>query len=256
MNETRDSRLEKRMTLGEHLEELRRRVIYALGGLLVGIVVAALFGQRLLDALKLSYVRAMSELNLTGELAVPAVTAGFTTYFYIALVAGVLIASPWIFYQLWMFISAGLYPHERRYVLYSVPFSAMLFLAGAMFFLFVASFPLMRFFVGFNRWLGVRPVIMLRDHISFMTRLMLVFGLAFETPLAVLVLAKAGLVTAKTLSRYRRHVIVCILVFAAVVTSPSPVDQVALALPMYLLFELGVLLAYVFASDKKADRQA
>jgi len=244
------------MTLGEHLEELRRRVIYTLGGLVVGIIVAALFGQRLLDALKLSYARAMSELNLAGDLAVPTVTAGFTTYFYVALVAGVLIASPWIFYQLWMFISAGLYPNERRYVLYSVPFSAMLFVSGAIFFLFVASLPLMRFFVGFNRWLGVRPVIMLKDHISFMTRLMLVFGLAFETPLAVLVLAKAGLVTANTLSRYRKHVIVCILIFAAAVTSPSPIDQVILALPMYLLFELGVLLAYLFASDRKADRRA
>ena len=155
-----------------------------------------------------------------------------------------------------MFIAAGLYAKERRYVLYSVPFSAMLFVGGAMFFLFVGSLPLMRFFVGFNRWLGVRPVIMLKDHISFMTRLMLVFGLAFETPLAVVVLAKAGLVTANTFSRYRKHVVVCILIFAAIVTSPSPIDQVALALPMYLLFELGVLLAYIFALDKKGDRRA
>ncbi len=198
----------------------------------------------------------MREGPAEDRLAIPSVTAGFVTYFGVALVAGLVLASPWIFYQFWMFVSAGLYRRERRYVTVAVPFSAGLFVAGAAFFLFVASTPLMRFFIAFNEWLGVRPVIMLRDHIRFITHLMLMFGLAFQTPIVVLLLAKMGLVTVKTLNHYRRHVIVGVLILAALMTSPSPVDQVLLAVPMWLLYELGVLLAYLLVERKRKEPAA
>jgi Tat protein translocase TatC len=189
------------------------------------------------------------------ELAVPAVASGFTTYFGVALIAGLVLASPWVFGQLWMFISAGLYKRERRYVYYAVPASAILFAGGALFFLFVVSVPLMRFFIAFNAWMGVKRVIMLKDHIHFVTRLMLVFGLAFQTPIVVFLLAKMGLVSLKTLNRYRRHVVIGSLILAAMLTSPSPIDQIALALPMWILYEAGVLLAYLFAFRKEREEK-
>jgi len=236
---------DSRMTLGEHLEELRRRLIYALAGLVAGVVLATALGNRLLKLLLYSYERVMTQASLDPALAVPNVTAGIGMYMNIALVAGLLVASPWVIYQLWMFIATGLYEKEKRIVRQTVPFSAALFLAGAAFFLFIASVPLLRFFVSFNRWLGVRHVIMLNEYIGFIGQTMLVFGLAFQTPLAVVVLSWVGLISLSQLNHYRRHVIIAVLVFAAVVTSPSPVDQIALAVPMYLLYELGVLLSYV-----------
>ena len=165
-------------------------------------------------------------------------------YMGMSLVAGLVIASPWVIYQLWMFVAAGLYPKERRLVRYSVPFSALLFLGGAAFFLFVTSVPLLRFLVGFNRWLGLRHVIMLDDYIDFITKMMLVFGLGFQLPLAVLVVSWVGLVQLRQLNHYRRHVLAAVVIFTAVVTY-SPVDQAVLSVPMWLLYELGVLLSYL-----------
>ena len=131
-------------------------------------------------------------------------------------------------------------------------FDIVVSLASAAFFLLAVSEYLLRFFIGFNKYLGVQPVITLQSHVSLMTSLMLVFGLAFQTPLVVVVLAKMGLVTMGTLNHYRRHVIVSILILAAFATSPSPVDQILLAVPMWLLYEMGVLLVYLFVS-KKSD---
>ena len=243
------------MTLGEHLEELRRRLIYALGGLVVGIALALMVGNRLMDLLLYSYQRVMTQSRLDPALAVPNVTSGITMYMSVSMVAGLLIASPWVIYQLWMFVAAGLYPREKRVVRWSVPFSAALFLTGAAFFLFVASVPLLAFLVNFNRWLGLRHVVMLNEYVGFVGRTMLVFGLAFQLPLVVLVLSWVGLVNWRQLNRYRRHVIVAVLIFAAIVTSPSPVDQVLLAIPMWLLYELGVLLAWLLVFRGRARSQ-
>ncbi len=242
-----------RMPLGEHLEELRRRLAYALIGLLVGTGIALALGKTLIDALALSYTRVMEQAGQDPRLAVPQVVTGFTTYLGVSMVAGFVIASPWILYQMWRFIADGLYRHERRMAMAAVPFSVILFAGGVAFFLLVAAMPLMQFFIGFNRWMGVRSVIMLGDHIRFITRLMLVFGLAFQTPLVVYVLYRTGIASRQGLHRYRRHVVVGSLVVAAVATSPSIVDQVALAIPVWLLYELGLLMTYVFPRRAPRD---
>jgi len=239
------------MTLGEHLEELRRRIIYALIGLVLGMVVALCFGKHIIAIIQRPYVRAMEQLGRDPELAFMDVTTAFVTYLKIALTAGLIFSAPWVFYQFWMFVSAGLYARERKYVMVAVPFSASLFVCGALFFLFVISDYILSFFLGFGSWLGLRPIIRFHSHVSFMTNMMVVFGLSFQMPLLVLILGKMGLVTPRTLGQYRKHVIVAILILAAVVTSPSPIDQVALALPMWLLYELGVLLVYLLVTRKE-----
>ncbi len=242
-----------RMTLGEHLEELRRRLIYALVGLAVAMGVSLVFGKALIDLLAWPYVKVMGERGADDQLAVLSATAAVAVYFRVCLIAGAVLASPWVFYQLWMFVSAGLYPAERRYVTYAVPFSVALFAGGAAFFLLVAAAPMLRFLIGFSGWLGVRPIITLNEHIKFVTVMMLIFALTFQTPMVVLVLAKMRLVSMRTLNKYRRHVIVAIVILAAMATPPDPVEQVILAVPMYLLYELGVLLAYLFVGRRKPD---
>ena len=241
----------RQMTLGEHLDELRRRLLYALLGLGVAMGLSLAFGRELIGVLEQPYMQVAKEQGLDSQLAVLSSTAAVMVYFNVCLIAGAILASPWVFYQLWMFVSAGLYPHERRYVTYAVPLSVALFVAGAAFFLLIAVKPALRFLLGFSTWLGVRPVVTLQEHISFVTTMMLVFGLMFQTPMVVLVLAKMHLVTVRTLSKYRRHVIVAILILAAVATPPDIVDQVLLAVPMYLLYELGVLLAYLAVGKPK-----
>ncbi|MFA6135422.1 MAG: twin-arginine translocase subunit TatC [Phycisphaerae bacterium] len=248
----------KKMTLGEHLEEFRKRVIYSLIGLAATMSVTLIWGQWILAQLELPYKKVMLECHLDPRLTVLSSTAGFAVYFKVTLIAGALLASPWIFYQLWMFVSAGLYPKERRYVTYAVPFSVTLFVGGAMFFLYVAAPPMLRFLIGFSQWLDLNPMITLDDQIDFMTKSMFLFGLAFQTPLVILILAKIGLINSRMLSKHRRHVIVIILIVAGLLTaSPNVVDQFVLAVPLYLLYELGVLLVRILVDrPRQAQEQA
>jgi sec-independent protein translocase protein TatC len=245
---------ETEMTLGEHLDELRSSLIWALIGLVLGTGVSLVFTFQLLELLKAPFLRAVEESGAQASLVVTEHAAGFLTYMRVALISGLILSAPWIFYQLWRFVSSGLYPNERRSVLLAVPFSSLLFVAGALTFLFFLSYPTLYFFLSFNRWMGLSPMIKLDSHIAFMTNLMLVFGLGFQTPMVQYILARTGLVKARQFAKYRRHTVVILLVAAALLTSPSPIDQVGLAVPMYLLFEAGILLAR-FAERQRRNQQ-
>ena len=186
-------------------------------------------------------------------LQIIAVAAGIISYIKIGLIAGLLLSSPWVFYQLWMFVAAGLYPHEKRYVNIAAPFSAVLFVTGALFFLIVVAPLTLGFLVKFNeRILDVRSQFTFQHYISFVSHLMLVFGLAFQTPTAIFVLNRTGLVSLQALRRSRKFVLLAVFVIAAMATPPDVISQVMLAVPLYLLFELGIMLSYL-ASRKKTQ---
>ncbi len=238
---TSQAESETSMPLSEHLDELRRRVLWALAGLAVCVAAAMCFGGEILSLLEQPY-RAVMTSRGGGQLLVLKAADGFLIYMRVSLIAGLILASPWVFYQFWAFVAAGLHQREKRYAILAVPCSAGLFVAGAAFFLFVAAVPLMRFFLAFNDSLGLATTLTLGNHIAMMTGMMLAFGLGFQMPLVVALLGAMGLVSPGSLGKYRRHVIVILLIFAALVTSPSPIDQIALALPMWLLYELGILL--------------
>ena len=243
-----------KMTLGEHLEELRQRLIKALAGLAIAMVATIATAKIMItELLAWPYNQVQIARGHPEEkLMVIGATTGFTIFFKVALIAGIVVAAPWIFYQLWMFVAAGLYKKERRYVKMTVPFSAALFVVGALFYLLVAAQPMMYFLFSFNDWMGIETKLTLDSHISLMTTMMLVFGLAFQTPLVVLILYKVGILAPETLKHYRRHVIVVILILAAVLTPPDPTAQLLLAVPIYLLYELGMLLVYL--AEKKRKR--
>ncbi len=226
------------MSLGDHLEELRRRLIYALGGLAAGTVVCMIFGTRLVQLLLGPYNRLVpdDQLNFLG------IPDAFVIYMKVSLIAGLILSSPWVFYQLWMFISAGLYEHERKYVKISVPFSAALFITGSLFFFFVVAPLSLRFFLKFGEILGGEQAWTFDRYISFVTVLMLVFGLGFQTPLAIFILHRVGLVSIFGLRQGRKYVFLAMFVIAAAATPPDVISQVTLALPLYLLYELGILL--------------
>jgi len=249
---------EVRMTLGEHLDELRRRLSYALLGPLVGFIVC--FGflrDQILDRL-LNPIYPHWELFGYTILRVDPVDvqftmkspySAFTTTMLVSLIAGLILTAPWTVYHLWAFVASGLRAKERRWIRLFAPISLLLFVAGAAFFYFVVYPIVIRFFYEFGRefndYAGREVITGYTDfdgYISFVMVLIFLFGLMFELPLVVYFLGKTRLVTVSTFRRYRRHVILGIFVLAAVATPPDAFSQVALALPMILLYELGILM--------------
>jgi sec-independent protein translocase protein TatC len=166
-----------------------------------------------------------------------------TIFFMVCLVAGLVLASPWVFYQLWAFVAAGLYRHERHYVTKFLPFSLGLFLTGV-FLCFFGVLPItLSFLLEFNVWLGIEPTLRLADWMSFATLLPLVFGVCFQTPLIMLFLALIGIFTVDDY-RSKRKIAILIIVIAGAVLTPGqdPFSQCLLAVPMIILYELGILL--------------
>lgn len=241
--------LDTTMSLGDHLEELRSRLILAIVGLAIGTVLCMFFGKWIISIIERPYIQVMGEEARMMSIA-PA--EGFASYMKITFIAGLILTSPWVFYQLWMFIATGLYPHERRYVQTAVPFSAVLFVSGALFFLFIVARITIRFLVFFNEQvLNVDSRFTFPNYISFVTLLMLVFGIAFQTPIAIFILNKTGLVTVKTFTKSRKFVILGVFVVGALLTPPDPISQITLAVPLYALFELGILLSWISDRRKK-----
>ena len=236
------------MSLGDHLEELRRRLILALIGVVVCAVICLFFGSKIIAFIEKPYINV---IGAEARLQTLAPADGFVSYVKISLIAGLIISSPWVFYQVWMFVSAGLYKTEKRYVHLATPFSAALFIAGTLFFILIVAPLTLGFLVKFNeRMLGVNSNFTFQNYVSFVTTLMLVFGIAFQTPIAIFFLNRTGLVAIDALRKSRKFVLLGIFIVAAIATPPDVVSQITLALPLYLLFELGILLSS-FANRRK-----
>ena len=317
--------LDTTMSLGDHLEELRTRLILAILGLLVGTVICLFFGKHIIAFIQgpfdrimkgyakekvgefqapwtylsdaffnnmlgaidsdpnapeidpnvvtyaqkiyadtvtsLSedpdYVAAVAEVHssASGKLVVLAPADAFTGFMKISLISGLIISSPWVFYHLWMFVAAGLYTSERRYVRIAVPFSTVLFVIGALFFLLLVAPLSLKFFLGFGHYIGLSSNWTFQGYISFVTMLMLVFGLGFQTPVAIFVINRTGLVSIAALKSSRKYVIVGMFALAAIATPPDVISQITLAVPLYALFELGILLSWL-AERKKKEQEA
>jgi len=239
--------------------QLPKRLILAVLGLALAMCLTIRFSEEVIDGvLRYPFDQVLIEYpEIEGEIAVINADDNASMRWRVALMTGFVLASPWIFCQMWLFIAAGVRPRERRFIIYGVLLiilSTALFIRGALFFLRFIAKPMMTFFIDFayKYVVGVVPRLNLKLHIAMMTTMMVVFGLAFQIPVVVFVLGKLKRATVKSLNKYRPHVIVTVLVVAALATSPSPVDQIGLALPMWLLYELGVLLVYLFCKPSAA----
>ncbi|ADG68503.1 Sec-independent protein translocase, TatC subunit [Planctopirus limnophila DSM 3776] len=181
------------------------------------------------------------------------VQEAFMTYLKVGFVSGLVFASPWVIYQLWLFVAAGLYPHERRYVYIYLPFSIGLFLAGAAFCYF-AVFPLMLdFLLGYNARLGINPQIRISEWISFAVSFPLMFGISFQLPLVMMFLAKINVVTPKMFREQRRMAILVIAIASMLLTpSGDPASMILMMAPLLVLYELGIYLCKVPESSEEA----
>jgi sec-independent protein translocase protein TatC len=164
-------------------------------------------------------------------------------FFFVCIVTGLVIASPWVFWQIWQFIAAGLYRHERHYVMRFLPFSLGLFLGGV-FLCFFAVLPVtLDFLLEFNVWLGVEPTLRISEWMGFATILPLIFGVCFQTPLVMLILERIGIFTGEDMRSKRKYAILIMVVAAAIITpTQDPFSLMLLALPMIVLYELGLFL--------------
>lgn len=166
----------------------------------------------------------------------------FGVYVKGSLLVGVLLASPWIFFQIWNFVAAGLYPHERRYVHLYLPFSLGLFLLGASLAFFVVFEPVLNFLFSFNRSLGIDPDPRISEWLSFVLLLPVGFGVAFQLPLVMLFLERIGVFTIKNYLAQWRIAVLVIFALAALLAPPDPYSMLLMAVPLTFLYFGGILL--------------
>ncbi|HEV2969904.1 MAG TPA: twin-arginine translocase subunit TatC [Pirellulales bacterium] len=178
-------------------------------------------------------------------------TEAFVIYMKAAFIAGLIIFSPMIFRELWLFVAAGLYPHERRYVHIFLPFSVVLFVSGALLAFFAAFPPVLHFLFSFNDWLGIPPEPRIGEWLSFVLFLPLAFGIGFQLPLVMLFLNRIGLITVEAYLRGWRVAVLVIFVLAPILNpSPDPYSMLLMAVPMTALYFGGILLCK-YASRRK-----
>lgn len=170
------------------------------------------------------------------------VDEAFMIYLKVSLVVGFIISSPWIFYQIWQFVAAGLYPHERKYVYSYLPVSLGLFLGGAFFCFYFVIPQVLGFLFEFNIWLEMRPEIKISTWITFALVVSLMFGISFQLPLVMVLLEKISIVDVKLYREKRRYAILIISIISMVLTPSDPVSMLMMLIPLCLLYELGILL--------------
>ncbi len=238
---------ENRMSLGDHLEELRRRIFYSLGALVVAfLLLFFLFREQALALVADPIVDTLVGLNYDARLIALRPEDSFLAHVKVSGLLALFVSSPIIIYHLWGFVAAGLYPKERRYVHFIFPFSTVSFILGMLFAYFVLVRFGLRFLYSFGDDALIRTTPTLRENIDFVIRLSLVLGVVFQLPLVMLGLEKMGVVTVKQLAGGRRFALLGCVVLGMVLTDPSAVTQLMLAGPMYALYEVGILLCRWF----------
>jgi len=246
------------MTLWEHLEELRSRIVRMALSFLVGGVVAWIYRQHLLTWLTAPFVVAWNNSKLEGlpKLGFLSPAAAFLAYVRIAAVAGLVFALPLILYQVWAFIAPGLYSREKKFAIPFVASSCALFAGGAWFgwrFAFPVAFQYLLSYAGHvsGGGLTVEAQVTMGEYIEFVTHMLLAFGFAAELPVLVFFLAIAGFVDHKSLIRFFRYFVVLAFVISAILTPPDPLSQLMLAVPLCLLYGISIIVAFVFSRRKE-----
>ncbi len=236
---------DEKMPFMLHLEELKTRLTRVLIAIGAGFVVCYLFKEKLFWALTLPLAAVLpdnSSMIFTG------LPEAFFTYLKVAFFASIFLVSPYILYQIWKFVSPGLYASEKKPVVPFVTFSTIFFLGGALFAYYIV-FPFgFKFFVGFGNDF-IRPMLSLKEYLSFSMKLLIAFGVIFELPIFMFFLARIGMINSRTLRKKRKYAILLVFVVAALFTPPDVVTQGLMALPLMLLYEISIWV--VKAGEKK-----
>ncbi len=235
-----------RMPLMEHLRELRQRLVYSLIAVILAVLGCTLYVDPIWAFLVAPMQNAL-DATQSGTMAITDPIEGVMTWFRVAGLAGLGLASPVVFFQIWQFIAPGLYPKEKNLVLPLVFGSTTLFLAGAAFCYFVIFTYAFPFFLQVSGE-DVQAVLSIQSYLSVITQLLLAFGICFQLPVVAFFLARVGLIDHLDLMRFFRYAIVAIFVVAAVLTPPDVLSQMLMAIPLTLLYGFSIVLAWMFTT--------
>lgn len=234
----------------QHLFELRDRLLHAIYGIAAVFAVFVLYPgpSKLYDLLAMPLVRALPEGS---KMIAVGVVSPFLVPIKVSVMAAIAVALPWILYQVWAFVAPGLYKHEKKLVLPLVAASTLLFYAGAAFcyfFVFGQAFPAIQKMAPAS--VSVSPDI--EAYLDFVITMFIAFGVAFEVPIVVVILARMKVVTIAQLKAFRSYFIVAAAAVSGLVTPPDPVSMLALLVPMCILYELGIWAAHIFIRHTQA----
>ncbi len=235
---------EIRLTLVEHLGELRKRLIISAIAIILGTMACYNFIDDIVELI----VKPAEGLDFI-YLSPPEL---FIAYVKVSLVLGLVVASPIVLFQIWMFIKPGLKDKEKRYVLFAMFMGIIFLLLGIVFAYYIIIPMTIRFFVTMSAN-DIEPLFSFSSYISYISSILLSFGLVFELPLIVILLTQLGLVAPNTFKRYRKMVILGIFVVAAILTPPDVVSQSMMALPMIILYEFSIVIATIIYRKKKIE---
>jgi len=243
-----------RMPFLEHLKELRKRLRNAVLFFMAGFLVSWYWARDIFLWLKVPLDNAWHQhpkLGSTPTLNFGSLVEPFWVDMSMGLWAGIFISSPFTFYQLWKFIAPGLYKKERTTGVLFAMASAFFFIAGAAFCYFFVLEQLFVFLLGYSDENNLQPVLMMRDYIDLTRTMMIAFGGVFELPVLIYFLAKIGLVTHRSLWSFNKWFVVIAFIVGAVLTpSPDPITQTMMALPMILLYNFSIIVAWVVVRNK------
>jgi sec-independent protein translocase protein TatC len=227
---------EKKLPFLGHLEELRSRLVASAIAVGIGFTICYIFSEQLFLILASPLTNVMPEGD---HLIFTSLPEMFFTYLKVSFVGGVLLASPVIFYEMWMFVAPGLYKNEKKLVIPFVTISTFLFVGGSLFAYFIV-FPFgFRFFLGFSSDF-VKALPSVKEYFSFSLKLLFAFGFVFELPVVIFFLAKLGLVTTAFLKKNRKYAVLLTFIVSAILTPPDVITQFMMAIPLLTLYEVGI----------------
>lgn len=254
---------DKEMSFLDHLEELRWHLVRCVGAILIGAIIAFIYDEILFDKIIFApkdpnfiTYRAFCKIGqffgLGDELCISEIPINiinmnmggqFNMHMWASLIAGIVLASPFIFYEIWTFLKPALYSHEKKSASGLIFYAALLFILGISFGYFVLSALSVNFLGNYQISENISNNINISSYISTITTVTLATGVLFELPIFIYFLTNIGLVTPAFLRKYRKHAIILILIVSAVITPPDLISQIIVALPLTLLYEIGILVS-------------
>ena len=242
---------EEKMSFLDHLGELRKRLLWSFLAILVFFIPAYAFSNEIFDFL----MKPLSEnLPEGSSLIFTRPAEGFTTYLKVSFFASVLLAVPFILYQAWKFVAPALYKKEKQIIIPFIFFGSLFFLLGAAFCYYVASPPAFKFLLNEYSSEYVKAFPTISEALSFFMALIFGFGLVFEFPLIIFILARIGVVTSKWLREKRKYAIILSALIAAILTpTTDAVSMMLMFVPIVVFYELGILVAWMFGKKKKEE---
>ncbi|MEE8045171.1 MAG: twin-arginine translocase subunit TatC, partial [Thermodesulfobacteriota bacterium] len=244
---------EEKMSFLDHLGELRKRLLWSFLAILVFFIPAYAFSNEIFDFLMKPLIENLPEGS---SLIFNRPAEGFTTYLKVSFFSSVLLAVPFILYQAWKFVAPALYKKEKQIIIPFIFFGSLFFLLGAAFCYYVASPPAFKFLLNEYSSEYVKAFPTISEALSFFMALIFGFGLVFEFPLIIFILARIGVVTSKWLREKRKYAIILSALIAAILTpTTDAISMMLMFVPIVVFYELGILVAWMFGKKKKEEEE-